>query len=96
MNKNFGIVFLSILLGVCVVFIVMLENADKKRNQPPSQIEVLTHENDSLKVQLDSLRQEIFVKDIQLGRYEYIFDRAEEEFSDGCKKELDKMFQETE
>jgi hypothetical protein len=42
-----------------------------------------------MKKQVDSLTSEIFVKDIEIGRYEVIFDRAEGEMSPECKEELE-------
>jgi hypothetical protein len=44
-----------------------------------------------LKNQVDSLNSEIFVKDIEIGRYEVIFDRAEGEMSPECKEELESI-----
>jgi hypothetical protein len=44
-----------------------------------------------MKKQVDSLTSEIFVKDIEIGRYEVIFDRAEGEMSPECKEELESI-----
>jgi hypothetical protein len=47
-----------------------------------------------LQFQCDSLKSEIFVKDIDLQRYSIIIDRANEDPK--CNKVLDKLFKETE
>jgi hypothetical protein len=44
---------------------------------------------DSLHHVIDSLKSEIFVKEIEVGRYEIIFDRAEAEMTPECKEELE-------
>jgi hypothetical protein len=47
-----------------------------------------------LQYQCDSLKSEIFVKDIDLQRFNNIIDRANEDPK--CSKVLDKLFNETE
>jgi hypothetical protein len=44
---------------------------------------------DSITQVCDSLKMEISSKDIEIGRYEIIFDRAEGEMSPECKTELE-------
>jgi len=44
---------------------------------------------DSLVNVIDSLKSEISGKEIEVGRYEVIFDRAEGEMSPECKQELE-------
>jgi len=44
---------------------------------------------DSLHQVIDSLNNELFVKGIEVGRYEVIFDRAEGEMTPECKDELE-------
>jgi hypothetical protein len=51
---------------------------------------------DSLIRERDSLGAEIFTLKIQLGRYEYIIDRAEDEMSKECKNQLDEIIKNTE
>jgi hypothetical protein len=46
---------------------------------------------DSLVQVIDSLKSEIFVKEIEVGRYEVIFDRAEAEMTPECKEELEEI-----
>ena len=48
---------------------------------------------DSLAHVCDSLQSEISTKDIDLGRYEIIFNRAEGEMSPECKTELESIRQ---
>lgn len=61
----------------------------KKNNKIKADIELISKQNDSLK-------SEIFVKDIQIGRYEYIMGRAEAEMSPDCKEELEAILKQTE
>lgn len=58
--------------------------------------DLLTVKLDSIKRECDSLNAEIFTLKIQLGRYEYILDRAEDEMSRECKKQLDEIVKNTE
>jgi len=51
---------------------------------------------DSLIRERDSLNAEIFTLKIQLGRYEYIIDRTEDELSKDCKKQFDEIIKNTE
>jgi len=90
--KNIIIVLLVVLcLGVtCFPFLIKNNKNDNK------EIKNLKIINDSLIKVVDSLKSDIFVKDIDLGRYEYMFDRAEDEMSPDCKKQLEKIYGETE
>lgn len=60
------------------------------------KISTLTKQVDSLRRQNDSLYSEVSAKDIQVQRYEYIFDRAQEEFSDECLEKLEEIKSQTE
>ena len=60
------------------------------------KISTLTKQVDSLRKQNDSLYSEVSAKDIQVQRYEYIFDRAQEEFSDECREKLEEIMSQTE
>ena len=60
------------------------------------KISTLTKQVDSLRRQNDSLNSEVFTKDIQVQRYEYILDRAQEEFSEGCREKLEEIKSQTE
>lgn len=44
---------------------------------------------DSLHKVIDSLKAEIFTNEIEVSRYEIIFDRAEAEMTPECKEELE-------
>lgn len=44
---------------------------------------------DSLTYVCDSLKNEILYKDIEIGRYEVIFNRVEDEMSPQCKDKLE-------
>lgn len=66
-----------------------------QRNQY-KKISTLTKQVDSLRRQNDSLYSESSQKEIQVQRYEYIFDRAEEEFSEVCREKLQEIKSQTE
>ena len=45
---------------------------------------------------IDSIVSENYMMNIEVGRYEYILDRADQEMSSECKDKLDSIFSETE
>ena len=79
-----------LVLGISVCLFTLMkqnEQIDKiKSNIKPTSDSLVI-----MKKQVDSLNSEIFVKDIEIGRYEVIFDRAEGEMSLECKEELEKI-----
>jgi hypothetical protein len=82
-----GVLILGI--GVCL-FTLMEQNKQINKMKfdikPNSDSLILTMKN-----KIDSLNSEIFTKDIEIGRYEVIFDRAEGEMSPECKIELESI-----
>jgi len=89
-NLIIGLVIVS-LVGI-MYFPLLIKN----NNVNNKEINNLKITNDSLVKIVDSLKSDIFVKDIEIGRYEYILDRAEDEMSPKCKQELEKIYGETE
>lgn len=90
------ILFLSIIL-ICGFSVFLSQTLSKIYNSKQSQkMDSLIISNTNLKKQVDSLNGEIFVKEIQRQRYEYIFDRAKDEMSVDCKNKLEKIYGETE
>jgi hypothetical protein len=81
-----GLLILGI--GVCL-FTLMTQN--KQINKMKSEIKPTSDSLVLMKNKFDSLNSEIFTKDIEIGRYEVIFDRAEGEMSLECKEELEKI-----
>lgn len=79
-----GLLILGI--GVCLFTLV-------KQNKQINKLKIESQPNIdtivSMRKQVDSLTSEIFIKDIEIGRYEVIFDRAEGEMSPECKQELE-------
>jgi hypothetical protein len=49
-----------------------------------------------MKNKFDSITMEIVIKDIDLGRFEHVLDRAEAEMSPECKQELETILSQTE
>ena len=87
-NIIIGILIVSFLGVICFPFLIKNNN-----NKEINDLKII---NDSLIKVVDSLKSDIFVKDIDLGRYEYMLDRAEDEMSPDCKKQLEKIYGETE
>lgn len=65
-------------------------------NEKAQQTDKLVSNNDSLRFQIDSLKQEISVMELQLHRYEYVIETAREEMRPECVEELERIFSETE
>jgi len=84
-----------IIILVCMIVgcIFVQRQQYKKINFLNKELKI---ETDSLKKQVDSLTSEMFVKDIQIGRYEYIMDRAQAEMTPDCKEELETILKQTE
>jgi len=84
-----------IIILVCMIVgcIFVQRQQYKKINSLNKELKI---ETDSLKKQVDSLTSEMFVKDIQIGRYEYIMDRAQAEMTPDCKEELETILKQTE
>lgn len=79
-----GLLILGI--GVCL-FTLMKQN--KQINKIKSDVKPTLDSLVIMRNQIDSLNSEIFVKDIEIGRYQVIFERAEGEMSPECKQELE-------
>lgn len=85
------------LVFICIGINIYIPLAINKRNTIINkETDDLRTYNDSLVKIIDSLRGEIFTEQIQKQRYEYILDRAEEEMSPECEKQLEKIYGETE
>jgi hypothetical protein len=81
--------YINGILGLATVAILFYTIQDQH-----SQINKLKVDNANIQYQYDSLKSEIFVKEIDLQRFDNIVDRAREDA--GCNKVLDKLFKETE
>jgi len=90
-NLIIGLVIIS--LGITMYIPIAI---NKRNVKISNELNKLKNDNYSLIKVVDSLKSDIFVKDIEVGRYEYILDRAEEEMSPDCKKQLEKIYGETE
>ena len=60
-----------------------------------SSIKKLQADNNTIRTECDSIKSEMFTKDIQIQRYEYIMDQVDE-MPLGCKEEFNKILHETE
>ena len=74
---------------ICLASLYVILNQNKQIKSVESKLQTIQYER-------DSLRYEMFSKDIEVGRYEVILDRAEAEMSPDCKQELEKILHETE
>jgi len=75
-----------IAFGLVILALVYVINS---KNKTINQLQSKRPSIDSLTKVCDSLQMEILSKDIEVGRYEIIFDRAEGEMSFECKTELE-------
>jgi hypothetical protein len=95
MNKiNYMKKYIVILIAGILLFVIFRQNRVIKE----MKLDVKTT-SDSLiimKNKMDSLKMEMFVKDINLGRFENVLNRAESEMSPECKEELEKILSQTE
>ena len=81
-NSILGVVTSAVLL-----FIIYHQKNDIKESNRKYEI---------IQLRYDSLKSEMFTKDIQIGRFEIILDRAQGEMSPDCKEEFEKILHETE
>jgi hypothetical protein len=91
--KNIIIALVIVSLGINMYIPFFIKERNHIINKKNTDLKIT---NDSLLITIDSLKGEIFTKDIDLGRYEYMLDRAEDEMSPDCRKQLEKIYGETE
>ena len=72
------------LSSVGMLFYIIFDQQHQIKTLKSSQPNI-----DSVQHVVDSLKAEISVHEIETGRYEIIFDRAEAEMSPECKEELE-------
>ncbi len=91
--KKYITTFLIISMGISILILFKI---NKKNNEMLDKyIKELKNINSASK-NIDSIMFENQVNDIQIMRYEYILDRAQEEMSPDCKDKLDTIMSETE
>ena len=74
-------------LGTAAALLFVIYNQNK-------QIKQLETDNKSIQViknERDSLKQEIFVKDIEIGSYTHILDLLDTELDADCKAKVDEL-----
>jgi cell division protein FtsL len=74
---------------ICLASLYVILNKNKQIKSVESKLQVIEKERDSLQYEITS-------KDIEMSRYEIIFERAQGEMSPDCKQELEKILHETE
>jgi hypothetical protein len=75
-----------IAMGISIIFLFIQNQKNKEMLDKMKPIQSY----------IDSIVSENQMKDIEVGRYEYILDRADQEMSPECKDKLDSIFGETE
>jgi MoaA/NifB/PqqE/SkfB family radical SAM enzyme len=91
--KKYITTFLIISMGISILILFKI---NKKNNEMLDKyIKELKNINSASK-NIDSIMFENQVNDIQIMRYEYILERAQEEMSSDCKDKLDTIMSETE
>lgn len=86
--------YIVLLIAGILLFVIFRQNRVIKE----MKLDVKT-KSDSLLImrdEIDSLTIEMFVKDIDLGRFEHVLDRAETEMNTECKEELETILSQTE
>ena len=91
MKKN-PITAITIILFIVSLFLFFYT----KTSPFKERYKELDKEMKTLKSENDSLKSEIFVKDITIGRYEHIMDMFETELDSTCKKKVDEIISQTE
>jgi len=85
--------FLLISMGISIL---ILFNINKKNNEMLDKYAKESKNINSASKNIDSIMFENQVNDIQIMRYEYILERAQEEMSPDCKDKLDSIMSDTE
>lgn len=80
------IIILICLLTICFYF----------QRKQIVKISTLKSENENLKKTIDTLQSEVFTQKIQVQRYEYVLDRANEELNVECNEKLKEILSQTE
>jgi uncharacterized protein YlxW (UPF0749 family) len=83
--------FTLLLFAAIVSGLVITLNHVAKKNKAECITEIQKQKNIN-----DSLRAELFTMQIQLQRYEYIFDQIQESSSKECKQQLEEILKHTE
>ena len=77
--------FLRLGTAAALLFVIYSQNNEIKQLKTDNEsIEVIKNERDSLK-------QEIFVKDIEIGSYTHILDLLDTELDVDCKAKVEKL-----
>lgn len=79
-----------VIIGIGYCFFSFMSQR-KQITEFNNQRVILTDSLKKMKKNLDSLNSEVFTKDIEISRYEIIIERAEDEMSPECKKELESI-----
>jgi hypothetical protein len=91
--KKYITTFLIISMGISILILFKI---NKKNNEMLDKYAKESKNINSASKNIDSIMFENQVNDIQIMRYEYILERAQEEMSSDCKDKLDTIMSETE
>jgi hypothetical protein len=84
--KKYITTFIVIAMGISIIFLFIQNQKNKE----------MLDKMEPIQKYIDSIVSDNQMKDIEVGRYEYILDRADQEMSPECKDKLDSIFSETE
>jgi thiaminase len=84
--KKYITTFIVIAMGISIIFLFIQNQKNKEMLDKMKPIQTY----------IDSIVSENYMMNIEVGRYEYILDRADQEMSSECKDKLDSIFGETE
>ena len=84
--KKYITTFIVIAMGISIIFLFIQNQKNKEMLDKMKPIQTY----------IDSIVSENYMMNIEVGRYEYILDRADQEMSSESKDKLDSIFGETE
>lgn len=84
----------QVLIAVILLFVIFKQS--RVINKMESNVKPTSDSLVIMKNKVDSLTMEMFVKDIDLERFEHVLGRAEAEMSPECKEELETILSQTE
>jgi hypothetical protein len=84
----------QVLIAVILLFVILKQN--RTINKMELDVKPTSDSLVIMKNKFDSITMEVVVKDIDLGRFEHVLDRAEAEMSPDCKQELETILSQTE
>jgi len=95
--KNITLTVVTVFIMLSLVSSLYIQSRTiKDLKKPSNEIVRLRDSLYQVRKEYDSVKSEMFVRDIDLMRYEYIFERMNTELTGKCKDQLDLIMSQTE